>query len=122
MDIFIDKETRKTAPNIRQNDDGMMDLGSRQTSDEAARQSELHARVEARRVPLSERLEGTTGVSSTASFVEEPRIKETIPSRSKSTAAPTEGHLRLAAQHGDTIELDAKAEERNPAAQVSPRI
>jgi hypothetical protein len=111
MDITIvpDKET---PPNICQNDDGMVNLVSQRANlnDEAVRQSE--------------RLEGTTGVSSTAAFVEEPRVRETIPARSKSIAAPAEasGHLRPAARRGDSIELDAEAEAQNRAAQVSPRV
>jgi hypothetical protein len=123
MDIPIipDKETRQTLPNLRQNEDGMVDLGSQQANDEAARQSELHARVEAR-VPLSERLEGTTGVSSAAGFIEESRVRESTPARSKSTTAPAaaSGHIRPTARRGDTIELDAKSDARNRPAQVSP--
>jgi hypothetical protein len=68
MDITIvpDKET---PPNIRQNDDGMADLVSQRENlnDEATMQSE--------------RLEGTNSVSSTAAFVEEPRVRETIPAQ-----------------------------------------
>jgi hypothetical protein len=122
MDIPIiqDKETRQTR---RQNDDGMVDLGSQQANVEEARQSELHARVEARRAPLSEPLEGTTGVISAAAFVEVPRVRETTPARSKSTTAPAaaSGHLRPTARRGDIIELDAKGDARNRPAQVSPR-
>jgi hypothetical protein len=125
MDIPIipDKETRQTLPNLRQNDDGMVDLGSQQANDEAARQSELHARVEARRVPLGECLDGTTDVSSAAGFVEESRVRETTPARSKSTTAPAvaSGHLRPTARRGDTIELDAKGDAQNRPAQVGPR-
>ncbi|KAH9970782.1 hypothetical protein BGW80DRAFT_537371 [Lactifluus volemus] len=123
MDIPIipDKEARQTLPNLRQNDDGMVDLGSQQANDEAARQSELHARVEAGRVPLSEHLEGTTSVSSAAGFIEESPVRESTPARSKSTTVPAaaSGHLRPTARRGDTIELDAKADARNRSAQPS---
>ncbi|KAH9970781.1 hypothetical protein BGW80DRAFT_1461023 [Lactifluus volemus] len=111
--IIPDKDIRHTPPSVRHNDDGKMDLGSQQANDGP------HARVEARRVPLSEHLESTTGVSSTAEFVEESRTRETIPARSKSTVAPSgaSGHLRPAARRGDTIKPDAKAEAQNQAAQ-----